>query len=89
MQTQSQEPAKPPDLSGFASVDEWLAKHAGPIFKSRSSLDWFIRVNRAELVTAGAFIPRAGRAGSLIAVQKFSAAVIQILQRQAMERART
>jgi hypothetical protein len=40
--------------------------HAGPFFETRSSLDWFIKRNRRELVEIGALIPREGRSGSLI-----------------------
>jgi hypothetical protein len=76
-----------PDLSEYASVGDWQDRYAGPFFSTRSSLDWFIRHHRDELVEMGALIPRAGRAGSLVSTREFPKAVITILRRRAQRAA--
>ena len=75
------------ELAGFTSVGEWLDRHAGPFFETRSSLDWFIKRNRRELIEVGALIPREGRSGSLVEPEKLGHAVIDILRRRALEKA--
>jgi hypothetical protein len=72
-----------PDLSAFTSVGDWLDRYAGPFFNTRSSVDWFIKNNRDELIECGALIPRAGRSGSLVSKEEFPKAVITILRRRA------
>ena len=84
---QQQQPAQVSELAGYTSVGEWLDRHAGPFFETRSSLDWFIKRHRRELIEAGALIPREGRSGSLIEPDKFGHAVIDILKRRALEKA--
>ena len=76
----------PADLTGWSSVADWLDRHAGPFFETRSSLDWFIKRNRRELVEIGALIPREGRSGSLISTERFPKAVVAILRRRALDR---
>lgn len=73
-------------LGAYLTLTEWVDKHAGRVFETRSSVDWFVKQHRRELVEAGAYIPREGRAGSLVEVEKFSRAVIQILTRRALEK---
>jgi len=75
-----------PDLSGYTSVGEWRDNFGGPFFETRSSLDWFIKQHREELVECGALIPRGGRSGSLLSKQEFPKAVIQIFRRKALGR---
>jgi hypothetical protein len=75
-------------LAGYASVGDWLDRHAGPFFETRSALDWFIKRHRAELVERGALIPRAGRSGSLVSTEEFPKAVIAILKREAQGKTR-
>lgn len=74
------------ELSGYTSVGDWLDRHAGPFFETRSSLDWFIKRNRRELVEIGALIPREGRSGSLVSVERFPRAVVNILRRRAISK---
>ena len=74
------------ELAGYTSLGEYHGGHAGAFFPTRSSLDWFIKCNRRELVEVGALIPREGRAGSLIEPHKFGHAVINILRRRALEK---
>jgi len=71
-------------LADYTSAANWLDHYAGPFFETRSSLDWFIKRNRRELVEVGALIPREGRSGSLIEPHRFSRAVIEILKRRAL-----
>jgi len=53
-------------LTDYTSVGDRLDHHAGPFFETRSSLDWFIKRNRRELVEIGAYVagtnPSADRA---------------------------
>lgn len=74
------------DLAGYASVGDWLERCAGPFFETRSSLDWFIKRHRRELIEIGALIPREGRSGSLVSIEEFPRAVIKILRRRALEK---
>lgn len=84
---QQQQPAQVSELAGYTSVGDWLDRHAGPFFETRSSLDWFIKRNRRELIEVGALIPREGRSGSLVSIEVFPRAVIKILKRRALEKA--
>lgn len=86
-QQQHNRPAS--ELAGYTTVGDWLDRHAGPFFSTRSSFDWFVKRNRDELVDVGALIPRAGRSGSLLSIDKFPKAVLEILKREAQRRART
>ena len=74
-------------LSGYMTIAEWFEKgHADPLFPNKSSIDWFIRNNRRELIETDALIPRDGRAGSLVHLEKFPQAVLGILKRRALEK---
>jgi hypothetical protein len=74
-------------LAGYATVGDWLDRGGGgPFFQTRSSLDWFIKRNRRELVECGALIPREGRSGSLLSQDEFPKAVVRILKRRAIEK---
>jgi hypothetical protein len=75
------------DLAGYTTLGDWLDRHAGPFFATRSSLDWFIKRHRRELVEMGALIPREGRSGSLLSIAKFPKAVVDILRRRALGKA--
>ena len=77
------------DLGAYTGVGDWLDRYAGPFLETRSSLDWFIKRNRRELVEYGALIPREGRSGSLLSIERFPKAVIKILKRRALERSAT
>ena len=72
------------ELAGYTSCGDWLDRYAGPFFETRSSFDWFIKRNRDELVKLGALIPRGGRSGSLVSIERMPKAVISILQRKAL-----
>ncbi len=83
MDTQ-QQPA--PALAGYMQFSEWVSKHAGAVFGTKSAADWFVRQHRRELIEANALLPREGRAGSLVDIDKFPRAVIKILKRRALEK---
>jgi hypothetical protein len=55
---------------------------AGRLFPSFSSLEWFVRQHRAELIQRNVYVPRAGRAGSLVA-PAFGAVALEIFRRAA------
>src|SRR5438034_11798052 len=73
-------------LADYATLTEWLDHDAGPFFPTRSGVEWFIKMNRPELVSSGALIPRAGRAGSLVHRTMFPKLVIAIHRRMAERR---
>lgn len=76
------------DLTGYSGLGDWLdSGRGGPFFETRSSLQWFVKRNRRELIECGALIPREGRSGSLIDNNKFPKAVVTILKRRALEKA--
>ena len=77
----------PADLADYTTVGDWLDRHAGPFFETRSSLDWFLKRNRRELVEIGALITREGRSGSLVSIERFPKAVVDILRRRALSKA--
>lgn len=81
-----QQPAEASALAGYMTLGEWVDRHAGPFFESKSSVDWFVKRNRRELIEADALIPREGRAGSLVHLEKFPQAVLGILKRRALEK---
>ena len=58
-----QEEVPATELAGYALVGDWQDRYAGPFFETRSSLDWFIKRNRRELVELGALIPARAVAG--------------------------
>lgn len=81
---------KPPpqlsELADYTLVGEYHEQNAGPVFPTRDSLTWFLRIHRTELIKCGALIPREGRAGSLLSKDKFPRAVVKILRRRAQEK---
>ena len=84
MDTQQLPAAETSALAGYITAVEWADRYAGSVFPTRSSLDWFIKHNRRELIEAGALIPRHGRSGSLVSSEAFPRAVIEILRRRAL-----
>ena len=71
------------DLTGYTSVGDWLDRHAGPFFDTRSSLDWFIKRNRRELVESWRPDPARGARGSLVFIESFPRAVVDIAAQSA------
>jgi hypothetical protein len=72
------------ELAGYRTVGDWLDHYAGPFFSTRSSFEWLVKRNRDELVEVGALIPRQGRSGSLVSVERMPKAVLEILKRRAL-----
>jgi len=75
---------KASELAEYDRVGDWFDQHRGVFFPTRSSLDWFIKQNRRELIEVGALLPREGRSGSLLEREKYPKAVITILRRRAL-----
>jgi hypothetical protein len=71
------------ELAGYTKSGDWVDRFAGQFFQTRSSFDWFVKQNRRELIETGALIPRGGRSGSLVSIEKMPKAVIAILRRKA------
>lgn len=87
MDTQQPAVAEASPLAGYMTLTEWVDRHAGPFFETKASVDWFVKRNRRELIEADALIPREGRAGSLVSLEKFPKIVVAIFKRRALEKA--
>ena len=57
---------------------------AKPLFATHASAEWFIRQHRPELVERGVYVPRGGRAGSLVS-SEFADVALDIFRREAEE----
>lgn len=80
-------PVEASALAGYMTLSEWVDRHAGPFFETKASVDWFVKRHRRELIEADALIPREGRAGSLVSLERFPRAVVAIFKRRALEKA--
>lgn len=75
------------ELFDYVPVPQWRKRHGGPFFPSDTSVIWFIKMHRKELVASGVLITRGGRSPSLVHFERFSKVAMKILRREA--RART
>jgi hypothetical protein len=73
--------AEPTDL---LLLCDWQEKHGGAVFPTYSSLDFFLRKHRKEMIERGALITRKGRAGTLVA-PTFGKIAVEILHREALD----
>jgi hypothetical protein len=73
-------------LAGWMPTSEWAVAHAGRFFPTKASLDWFIKQHRRELIETDALIPREGRAGSLVSIDRFPKVALAIFKRRALEK---
>jgi hypothetical protein len=73
-------------LAGWMPLSQWVEEHGGAFFSTKASIEWFIKLHRLQLIEADALLPREGRAGSLVSVEKFPQAVLGILKKRALER---
>jgi hypothetical protein len=73
-----------PDLSRYSPVGDWQDRFGGAFFPTRSSVDWFIKTHREELIKRGALVARRGRNGSLLSHDLFPRAVLEIHRRDAL-----
>ena len=55
---------------------------AGRLFPTFASVEWFVRQHRRELIALGVYVPRAGRAGSLVRPD-FGDVALDIFRREA------
>ena len=81
-----QSEAKRSPLESYILLADWLPADGNAFFPTRSSLDWFIKMNRDELVRRGALLPREGRSGSLVERQRFARVVLDIFKRRAADK---
>lgn len=78
------------DLAAYVRARDWLDRHPNnPIFRTYSSLEWFIKRHRRELIEDGALITRSGRAGSLVHDDRFPKTTVKILRRESLEDQKT
>lgn len=69
-------------LNQLVSIETYAARYP-EVFPCAKSLQWFVRVNKIELIEAGALIMPAGR--KLIVSDKFDKAVMAIGRRRAVK----
>ncbi len=75
------------ELTEYISVPDWFAGGNGArVFPTRSSVDWFVKQHRGELIECGALITRRGRAASLVSTKELPKAIVRILRRQAVDK---
>ena len=75
----------PPDLSQWRTARDFVESGtAGSVFRTHASLEWFVRSHRPELIERGVYIPRPGRAGSLVSPD-FGRVALDIFRREAEE----
>ena len=77
-----------PKTSSWISSRSWQEQHiadGGQLFPRYNSLVWFLRNNRADLITAGVYFPASGQRAAMVRGDKFDSAVQEILGRQARE----
>lgn len=70
------------DPSAYLRSHRWVEENGGDLFRTHSSLEWFIRNHRQELIESGELIPRRGPGGHLIGLD-FGRVALAIMQRQA------
>ncbi len=68
------------DVQALASIADWHSRNAGGLFPTRSSVDWFIKQHRRELIEQGVLIPGRGRAGSLVDNEQFGRVALEIIR---------
>ncbi|MFZ3320760.1 MAG: hypothetical protein WA190_00200 [Usitatibacter sp.] len=76
-----------PDDVEYMVLADWRRLHGSVYFPNDSSLTWFLKWHRQELVDTGAIITRGGRSPSLAHRVKMQKIVIRILQRKAKAKA--
>jgi hypothetical protein len=54
------------NTTDLMTVNDWRAARGSHLFKSNSSMEWFIRQHRGRLIQEGALIPCYGSRGSLV-----------------------
>jgi hypothetical protein len=74
------------DLNNWCSPEEWRKERAASVFPTSASLNWFIRVNRRELVEGGVLIIGSGRAKDSVDVSRFGQVVQEIRQAKSLAR---
>lgn len=72
------------DLSDFVAPEEWRVECASGIFKTRASMEWFLRLHRRELAESGAFILRRGPQGNLVHKRLMAVAVQKVIQSKSL-----
>jgi len=74
-----------PRIQNLRKARAWVEECGGEIFPTFSSFEWFAREHRRELVQSGQFLPRPGRAGSLVGPD-IERVVLDIVLREAQKR---
>lgn len=70
-------------LKALTRIKDWRCDEAAHVFPTDSSLEWFARQHRNELIRAGALFPRLGRSGSFVHPERMAAEVIHIITERA------
>jgi hypothetical protein len=67
-----------PNIKDLMRLEYWREKRASHLFKTESSLQWFIRTNKQRLIESGAFIAGNGRRPSLVDAERMDDEVVSI-----------
>lgn len=70
-------------LKSLTRIKDWRRDEAPHVFPTDSSLEWFARQHREQLIRAGALFPRLGRGGSFVNPERMSAEVMRIIAERA------
>lgn len=76
--------APDPGIGSLINIADWHALHGVEVFSTRSALEWFVRRHRDELIREDVYLPRKGRAGSLVDSARFGRVAREILRREAL-----
>jgi hypothetical protein len=71
-------------INELRDIEEWRTERAAGVFRSRSSLNWFCKNHRTELLDSGQLILGRGSARSLIG-PGFEDLVMEIKRRETAE----
>ena len=72
-------------VADFMPIRNWVAFHGGDMFRTFSSMDWFIRRNRERLLASGQLIIRNGPGGNVVG-PRFDDIVLEILREREGEK---
>jgi len=70
------------DLRVLEGVGEWHARNTCALFPNLTSVVWFIKMHRNELVERGVLLRGRGRAGSLVDGERFGHVALEIVRRE-------
>jgi hypothetical protein len=68
------------EVADYLPAKEWITQKGGAVFKTNSSLEWFVRQHREALLASGELIPQSGPRGNLLG-PKFGQVAAELLRK--------